>query len=71
MAKNVLLITLIVPIEHIQHYECYTWRGRRMNTRQSEIVDLLQEKERVDVAGLAEHFSVSPMTLHRDLRLLE
>lgn len=44
---------------------------RRMNTRQSEIVDLLQEKERVDVAGLAERFSVSPMTIRRDLRLLE
>ena len=42
-----------------------------MNTRQSEIVDLLQEKERVDVAGLAERFSVSPMTIRRDLKLLE
>jgi DeoR family transcriptional regulator of aga operon len=42
-----------------------------MNTRQSEIIDLLQDKERVNVAGLAERFGVSPMTIRRDLRLLE
>jgi len=42
-----------------------------MNTRQSEIIDLLREKERVDVAGLAEHFHVSTMTIRRDLSLLE
>lgn len=42
-----------------------------MNTRQSEIVDLLQDRERVNVAELANRFSVSSMTIRRDLRLLE
>jgi DeoR family transcriptional regulator of aga operon len=42
-----------------------------MNTRQSEIVELLQENERVDVSGLAERFGVSSMTIRRDLKLLE
>jgi DeoR/GlpR family transcriptional regulator of sugar metabolism len=42
-----------------------------MNTRQSEILDLLQKKERVTVRALAEHFKVSPMTIRRDLAELE
>lgn len=42
-----------------------------MNTRQSEIVDLLQKDERVNVQQLAEHFSVSAMTIRRDMTMLE
>jgi DeoR/GlpR family transcriptional regulator of sugar metabolism len=42
-----------------------------MNTRQSEIVDLLQKAERLDVRFLAERFDVSQMTIRRDLKLLE
>jgi DeoR family transcriptional regulator of aga operon len=42
-----------------------------MNTRQSEIVDLLQKDERVAVRRLAEHFDVSPMTIRRDMEMLE
>ena len=42
-----------------------------MNTRQSEIVDLLQKDERVAVRRLAEHFNVSPMTIRRDMEMLE
>jgi DeoR family transcriptional regulator of aga operon len=42
-----------------------------MNTRQSEIVDLLRKEECVNVVGLAERFKVVLMTIRRDLRLLE
>lgn len=42
-----------------------------MNTRQSEIVDLLTKAERLEVGRLAERFDVSQMTVRRDLRLLE
>lgn len=42
-----------------------------MNTRQSEIVDLIQEYERLEVAALAERFDVSQMTVRRDLKRLE
>jgi len=42
-----------------------------MNTRQSEIIDLLQKDERVSVRRLAEHFAVSPMTIRRDMAMLE
>jgi DeoR/GlpR family transcriptional regulator of sugar metabolism len=42
-----------------------------MNTRQSEIVDLLQKAERLEVRRLAQRFEVSQMTIRRDLRLLE
>jgi len=42
-----------------------------MNTRQSEIIDLLQKHERVSVRRLAEDFAVSPMTIRRDLAMLE
>lgn len=42
-----------------------------MNTRQSQIVDLLQQDERLDVGQLAELHRVSPMTIRRDLRMLE
>ena len=47
------------------------WHGKPMNTRQSEIVDLLQKAERLDVRFLAERFDVSQMTIRRDLKLLE
>jgi DeoR family fructose operon transcriptional repressor len=43
----------------------------RINTRQSEIVDLLQKVERVSVRRLAEQFDVSPMTIRRDMATLE
>lgn len=42
-----------------------------MNTRQSKIIDILQEEDRLDVRGLAERFSVSQMTIRRDLKLLQ
>lgn len=42
-----------------------------INTRQSEIVDLLQKEERVTVRRLAEQFDVSPMTIRRDMAMLE
>ena len=42
-----------------------------MNTRQSEIIDLLQKDERVSVRRLAKHFAVSPMTIRRDMAMLE
>lgn len=42
-----------------------------MNSRQSEIVDLLEKSERIDTRRLAERFEVSRMTIQRDLRMLE
>jgi len=42
-----------------------------MNTRQSEIIDLLQDQDRLEVAALAESFGVSQMTIRRDLKELE
>ncbi len=42
-----------------------------MNTRQSEIIDLLQKEERVTVRELAERFDVSAMTIRRDMATLE
>jgi DeoR/GlpR family transcriptional regulator of sugar metabolism len=42
-----------------------------LNTRQSEIVDLLQKEERVSVRRLAHKFDVSPMTIRRDMAMLE
>lgn len=42
-----------------------------MNTRQSQIVDLLQQEKHLDIRQLAELHSVSPMTIRRDLKLLE
>jgi DeoR/GlpR family transcriptional regulator of sugar metabolism len=42
-----------------------------MNTRQSEIIELLQKDERVAVRWLAQHFNVSPMTIRRDMAMLE
>jgi DeoR/GlpR family transcriptional regulator of sugar metabolism len=42
-----------------------------INTRQSEIADLLQKEERVTVRRLAEQFDVSPMTIRRDMAMLE
>lgn len=42
-----------------------------MNTRQSAIVDILQKEERVSVRGLAELLKVSPMTIRRDMAMLE
>lgn len=42
-----------------------------MNTRQSQLVDRLQHEGRLDVRGLAKYYDVTPMTIRRDLRLLE
>ncbi len=42
-----------------------------MNVRQSQIVDLLRQEERLDIGQLAELHHVSPMTIRRDLRTLE
>lgn len=42
-----------------------------MNTRQSEIIDLLQKEEQVNVRRLAARFGISPMTIRRDLAVLE
>lgn len=42
-----------------------------MNSRQSEIVNLLEKGEELDVRDLAERFDVSHMTIRRDLGLLE
>lgn len=42
-----------------------------LNMRQSEIVDLLQKEERVTVRQLVERFDVSPMTIRRDMEMLE
>jgi len=42
-----------------------------MNTRQSVIVDILQEDERVSVRRLAEQLNVSQMTVRRDMAMLE
>jgi DeoR/GlpR family transcriptional regulator of sugar metabolism len=42
-----------------------------LNTRQSEIVDLLQKQERVTVRQLVEQFDVSPVTIRRDMAALE
>jgi DeoR/GlpR family transcriptional regulator of sugar metabolism len=42
-----------------------------MNTRQSTIIDILQKDERVSVRRLAEQLGVSPMTIRRDMAMLE
>jgi DeoR/GlpR family transcriptional regulator of sugar metabolism len=41
-----------------------------LNARQSAILDLLRDEQRVNVAKLASHFSVSEMTIRRDLSTL-
>jgi len=42
-----------------------------MNSRQSKIIDLLQSEDRLEVRRLAQRFSVSQMTIRRDLELLQ
>src|SRR5208283_895840 len=57
-----------------EHGECASYcpqQVKPMNSRQSEIVDLLQKAERLEVWRLAQRFEVSQMTIRRDLRLLE
>ena len=41
-----------------------------LTTRQQEIVSILNEKEQLSVNDLAEHFSVTPATIRRELTLL-
>lgn len=42
-----------------------------MNNRRSKIIDLLQAEDRLEVRDLAQRFSVSQMTIRRDLERLQ
>ncbi len=42
-----------------------------MNTRQAEILEIIRIQGQVTVLNLADHFEVSPMTIRRDMLLLE
>jgi len=42
-----------------------------MNSRQQQIVQLLTERRELTVQELSAHFAVAPMTIRRDLELLE
>lgn len=42
-----------------------------MNTRQQDILTLLEQQGEITISVLSEHFGVSPMTIHRDLDYLE
>ncbi|MCK4925556.1 MAG: DeoR/GlpR transcriptional regulator, partial [Spirochaetes bacterium] len=42
-----------------------------MNIRQSQILELIEKHERISIASIREAFSVSEMTVRRDLAYLE
>lgn len=41
-----------------------------VNTRYSEIISLIRERDSISVQELASHFGLSSMTIRRDLRFL-